>query len=92
VALTFDEQLRAFVERGFRVEIVPTTREEWERLRPPAGFWHAPRCPFHVAILAGRVGRRRLRCVLCEPKELESGWWVWPVLLLGRVLKLDYRN
>jgi len=66
------------------VEIVPTqVGREW---RPPVGLNYAHRCDQHLAALSGPLGRRKLRCLICE-SDLSEEWQAHPFLLHGEYFR-----
>jgi hypothetical protein len=68
------------------VEIVPTRVDRsW---RPPVGLNYTHRCDWHVAALAGPLGRRKLRCLICEEDLRPGDWLTHPLLLRGEYFRV----
>jgi hypothetical protein len=86
--IAFSRMARTIADlRTAGVEIVPTRVDRsWH---PPVGLNYAHRCDWHVAALAGPLGRRKLRCLICESDDLRpEDWMAHPFLLRGEYFRV----
>jgi hypothetical protein len=86
--IALDRMTRTIADlRSAGIEIAPTQLDrEW---RPPVGLNYAYRCNWHVAALAGPLGRRKLRCLICESEDLRpEAWMTHPFLLRGEYFRV----
>lgn len=79
--IAVDRMTRTIADlRAAGIEIERTAGGE----RPPVGFpGFTHRCMWHESALAGAVGRRKLRCVICETEDLNPEWIRNPFLMRG---------